>query len=57
MTGIAFYAPMKPPDDPVPSGDRSMARALIAALEATGLGAVKMMSTLRTRDATGDATV
>ena len=25
---IAFHAPMKPPDHPVPSGDREMARAL-----------------------------
>ena len=30
---IAFYAPLKPPDHPVASGDRAMARALIAALE------------------------
>jgi glycosyltransferase involved in cell wall biosynthesis len=30
---VAFYAPMKPPDHPVPSGDRTMARGLIAALE------------------------
>jgi glycosyltransferase involved in cell wall biosynthesis len=29
---IAFYAPLKPPDHPVLSGDRSMARALISAL-------------------------
>ena len=30
---IAFYAPMKPPDDPKPSGDRQIARLLISALE------------------------
>ncbi|CAN0407856.1 unnamed protein product [Laminaria digitata] len=29
---IAFYAPMKHPDSPVPSGDREMARNLIRAL-------------------------
>lgn len=29
---IAFYAPLKPPDHPVPSGDRLMARQLIEAL-------------------------
>ncbi len=29
---IAFYAPMKPPDHPVPSGDRAMARLLLKAL-------------------------
>src|SRR5215207_1918078 len=33
---IAFYAPLKPPDHPVPSGDRQMARLLIAALESKG---------------------
>ncbi|MGK9165932.1 glycosyltransferase family 4 protein [Inquilinus limosus] len=29
---VAFYAPMKPPGHPVPSGDRRMARLLIEAL-------------------------
>ena len=33
---IAFYAPMKPPGHPVPSGDRAMARLLIRALERAG---------------------
>ena len=33
---IAFYAPMKPPDHPVPSGDRQAARALAAVLERQG---------------------
>ena len=33
---IAFYAPMKPPDDPRPSGDRTMARLLMAALREAG---------------------
>ncbi len=33
---VAFYAPMKPPDHPVPSGDRRMARLLIEALELAG---------------------
>lgn len=33
---IAFYAPMKPPDAPNPSGDRRMARLLIAALGRAG---------------------
>jgi glycosyltransferase involved in cell wall biosynthesis len=33
---IAFYAPLKPPDHPVASGDRAMARALIAALQTAG---------------------
>ncbi|NDW04733.1 glycosyltransferase family 4 protein [Jiella pacifica] len=33
---IAFYAPMKAPDDPVPSGDRLLARNLMAALRVAG---------------------
>ncbi|QFT58798.1 Alpha-D-kanosaminyltransferase [Sulfitobacter sp. THAF37] len=50
---LAFYAPLKPPDHPVPSGDRAMARSLIAALE--GIGAdVSLASTLRSRDGAGN---
>lgn len=33
---IAFYAPMKAPDDPTPSGDRLVARNLVAALRMAG---------------------
>ena len=33
---IAFHAPMKAPDDPVPSGDRLVARNLMAALRLAG---------------------
>lgn len=33
---IAFYAPLKSPHHPVPSGDRQMARLLIRALELAG---------------------
>ena len=33
---VAFYAPMKPPDHPVPSGDRRMARLLMQALAHAG---------------------
>jgi glycosyltransferase involved in cell wall biosynthesis len=33
---IAFYAPMKSPDHPVPSGDRLMARLLMTALRLPG---------------------
>lgn len=33
---IAFYAPLKSPDHPVPSGDRHMARMLVACLERAG---------------------
>lgn len=44
---IAFYAPLKPIDHPVPSGDRLMARLLLAALEVLG-HQVSVVSTLRT---------
>ena len=50
---IAFHAPMKPPSDPVPSGDRRMARLLFASLERAG-GTPFIASTLRTRDGRGD---
>ncbi len=43
---IAFYAPLKPPDHPVPSGDRQMARLLIQTLTSAG-HAVEVTSTLR----------
>ncbi|HTZ38458.1 MAG TPA: glycosyltransferase, partial [Stellaceae bacterium] len=33
---VAFYAPLKPPDHPVPSGDRRIARLLLAALRLAG---------------------
>jgi glycosyltransferase involved in cell wall biosynthesis len=33
---IAFHAPLKPPGHPVPSGDRLMARQLLAALRSAG---------------------
>jgi glycosyltransferase involved in cell wall biosynthesis len=33
---LAFYAPLKPPDHPVPSGDRRMAQLLIQAWERAG---------------------
>ena len=50
---IAFYAPLKPPDHPVASGDRAMARALITALTLAG-HEVTLASRFRSRDA-GDA--
>jgi len=56
MSSVAFYAPMKPPTDPVPSGDRTMARALLAALDGAGIGSVTVASELRSRDGVGDAT-
>src|SRR5271170_2953042 len=33
---IAFYAPLKPPDHPIPSGDRAMAQLFLAALRRGG---------------------
>lgn len=51
---LAFYAPMKPPDHAVPSGDRAIARALMAALTEAGAEVV-LASHLRTRDGKGDA--
>ena len=50
---VAFYAPMKPPDHPTPSGDRRMARALWQALACTGRP-VELASRLRSYDRTGD---
>ena len=54
MTRVAFYAPLKPPDHPVPSGDREMARNLMAAIAAGG-GQVDLVSHCRVHDKTGDA--
>lgn len=51
---LAFYAPMKPPDHPTPSGDRAMARGLVSALHRTGAEVV-LASALRSRDGAGDA--
>ncbi len=44
---IAFYAPMKPPDDAIVSGDRETARLILKALEAEG-HRVDIVSRLRT---------
>ena len=55
---IAFYAPLKAPDHPVPSGDRTIARLLFAALERAGAARgweVGLASRFRSFDATGDA--
>ena len=51
---IAFYAPLKPPTSPVPSGDRRMARLLMRALTLAG-HEVALASCFRSHDATGDA--
>ena len=51
---VAFYAPMKSPNHPVPSGDRLMARLLIRALELGG-HEVEVVSEFRTYAATPEA--
>jgi glycosyltransferase involved in cell wall biosynthesis len=51
---VAFYAPLKAPDDPVPSGDRLIGRMLVKALEAGG-HEVLVVSRLRSFDRGGDA--
>ena len=55
---IAFYAPLKAPDHPVPSGDRAIARALLAALRRSGVARgwqVEVASRFRSFDGRGDA--
>jgi len=51
---VAFYAPLKPPDHPVPSGDRQLARALLLALQAGGHEAT-VASRFRSFDRNGNA--
>ena len=50
---VAFYAPMKPPDHSVPSGDRRMAGLLIEALGVAG-HQVELASRLCSRDRSGN---
>jgi len=52
---IAFYAPMKSPRHPVPSGDRRVARLLMGALRRAG-HTVTLASQLRSWEGAGDAT-
>ncbi len=51
---IAFYAPLKPPTHPVPSGDRRMARLLLAALGRAG-HEIDIASTFRSWEPRGNA--
>ena len=51
---VAFYAPMKAPDHPAPSGDRTMARLLLKALVKAGFRP-ELASALRSWDWVGDA--
>jgi glycosyltransferase involved in cell wall biosynthesis len=50
---VAFYAPLKAPSHTNPSGDRLLARLLMSALQEAGFD-VRLASTLRSRDASGD---
>ncbi|MCR9072196.1 MAG: glycosyltransferase family 4 protein [Alphaproteobacteria bacterium] len=52
---IAFHAPLKAPDSPVPSGDRQVARLFIKALGYGG-HTVEVASRLRSRDGAGNVT-
>jgi len=52
---IPFYAPLKSPEHPRPSGDRAMARALIKALELREGASVFVASHLQSRNGRGDA--
>ena len=58
MSRIAFYAPMKSPNHPVPSGDREMARGVMAALSDESRGCeVALVSEFRCYDGKGDVAV
>jgi glycosyltransferase involved in cell wall biosynthesis len=50
---VAFYAPLKSPDHPSPSGDRTMARLLVKALRRAGF-APALASELRTYEPDGN---
>ncbi len=52
---IAFYAPLKSPNHPVPSGDRTMAQGIVAALQdISPETTVELVSELRSWDGKGD---
>ncbi|MGO4526219.1 glycosyltransferase family 4 protein [Microvirga sp. 2MCAF35] len=50
---VAFYAPLKSPNHPLPSGDRTMARLLMKALGRAGYSP-RLASEVRTLDKTGN---
>ncbi len=53
---VAFYAPLKSPHHPSPSGDRTMARLLLKGLAAAGFAPL-LASEMRTFDGRGDGLV
>lgn len=50
---VAFYAPMKAPSDPVPSGDRKIARLFLGAMREAGHD-VELVSRFRSWEGSGD---
>lgn len=52
MISVAFYAPMKSPQHPNPSGDRQIARSIMAALTIAGFSPI-LASELRSLDIAG----
>jgi glycosyltransferase involved in cell wall biosynthesis len=50
---VAFYAPLKPPSHPVPSGDRRIARLMLRALRMKGHD-VRVVSTFRSYEGEGN---
>ena len=50
---IAFYAPLKPPDHPVPSGDRQIAQLFLAAMRLAGHEPI-LASRFRSYEGSGD---
>lgn len=55
MPTIAFYAPLKPPTHPTPSGDREIARSVLEALNTIGQNYdAKLVSDFRTYDGKGN---
>jgi glycosyltransferase involved in cell wall biosynthesis len=50
---VAFYAPLKPPDHPIPSGDRRVAQLFLAALQLAGHDAF-VASRFRSYEGRGD---
>ncbi|MEP2533073.1 glycosyltransferase family 4 protein [Shimia sp.] len=55
MARIAFYAPLKSPNHPVPSGEREMARNLMAALQSDG-HQIDLVSEFRSLEKAGSQT-
>ncbi len=49
---VAFYAPLNPPDSPIPSGDRQLARTILRALDLCGHEAT-VISRFRTLELEG----